>query len=86
MDKIGRRKMLIQSTIQSLLAQAVLAIIFAVSINEADTFTMGTVPARASIILASLLLLLPPDVHAASCCIFPPCCHRSMEQRSWRLI
>ena len=71
MDKIGRRKMLIQSTIQSLLAQAVLAIIFAVSINEDSTFTMGSVPARASIILASLLTRLLPDVHTASCCIVP---------------
>lgn len=51
-DRVGRRKMLIQSTIQSLVAQLVLAIVFAVS-TDSSTVMMGAVPARASIILVS---------------------------------
>lgn len=55
-DRVGRRKMLIQSTIQSLIAQVVLAIIFAVS-TDSSTQIMGAVPARATIILVSFPLL-----------------------------
>lgn len=49
-DRVGRRKMLIQSTIQSLVAQLVLAIVFAVS-TDSSTVAIGPIPARASIIL-----------------------------------
>ena len=49
-DKVGRRQMLIQTTVQSLIAQAVLAGILA-RFTDADTIQMGPVPSKAAIIL-----------------------------------
>ena len=51
-DKVGRRSMLIQTTVQSLIAQAVLAGILAKYTN-ADTTEMGPLASKAAIILVS---------------------------------
>lgn len=53
-DRVGRRAMLIQTTIQSLAAQAVLAGILARYTDESTT-QMGPLPSKAAIILVSLL-------------------------------
>ena len=52
-DKVGRRQMLIQTTVQSLIAQAVLAGILA-CFTDSNTIQMGPVPSKAAIILVSL--------------------------------
>ena len=52
-DKVGRRQMLIQTTVQSLIAQAVLAGILA-RFTDSDTIQMGPVPSKAAIILVRL--------------------------------
>ena len=49
-DRVGRRKMLIQSTCQSLVAMVVLAAILAVYTSPA-TVVMSAIPSRAAIIL-----------------------------------
>lgn len=54
-DKVGRRHMLIQTTVQSLIAQAVLAGILA-KYTDANTIEMGALPSKAAIILVSPLL------------------------------
>ena len=58
-DKLGRRKTLIWSTIQIIIAQIALAIVLAVS-TTSDTVTMSKVPAEASIVLVSPWLLIRP--------------------------
>jgi MFS family permease len=49
-DRVGRRKMLIQSTIQSLVAMIILAGILAKYTDE-NTMIMAPLPSRAAIIL-----------------------------------
>ena len=51
-DRVGRRKMLIQSTCQSLVAMVVLAAILA-RYTSPDTGLMSAIPSRAAIILVS---------------------------------
>lgn len=55
-DKIGRRRILIQSSIQTFLAELALGIVFAFSVRS-DTVILGDTPSIASISLASFYLL-----------------------------
>lgn len=54
-DKIGRRKILIQSSIQTFIAELALGIVFAYSVDT-DTVTLGSTPSIASISLVRSLL------------------------------
>ncbi len=55
MDKIGRRKILIQSSIQTFVAELALGIVFAFSVDT-DTVVLGSTPSIASIALVTDLL------------------------------
>lgn len=60
-DKVGRRNMLIQTTFQSLIAQAILAGILAKYTNP-ETVDIGPLPSRAAIILVNRASWLPSDL------------------------
>ena len=62
-DRIGRRRILIQSSIQTFLAELVLGIVFAISVDAQTTVVSG-VPAISSIVLvrrASSAAVTPTD-------------------------
>ena len=65
-DRIGRRKILIQASIQTLIAELTLGIVFALSVSAGEETLTGT-PAIASIVLVGSFLASAPYHNWVSC-------------------
>ena len=64
-DKVGRRKILIQSSIQTFIAELALGVVFAFSVDT-DTVVLGSTPSIASIALVTHSLS-PRTLSTPSC-------------------